>query len=55
VYKIYIRERHYFSLVCTFKMLTKDFEIKVDIQKAPPSYKGKIDNTCHVSFIRYVL
>jgi hypothetical protein len=40
VYKIYIRERYYFSLVCMFKMLTKDFEIKVDACEAkPPTLK----------------
>jgi hypothetical protein len=33
---IYIRERYFFSLVCTFKKATKNFEVKVDEQKRGP-------------------
>jgi hypothetical protein len=31
---VYIRERHHFSLVCTFEKATKKFNLKVDVQKA---------------------
>ena len=28
-----IRERYYFSLVCTFRKTMKNFEVKVNVQK----------------------
>ena len=32
---IYIRERHYFSLVCTSRKVIDFFEVNVDVQKGP--------------------
>jgi hypothetical protein len=38
VYIVYIRERYYFSLVCTFKAI-KNFEVKVDALKGTPRFR----------------
>ena len=42
MYIVYIRERYCFSLVCTFKKVIKNFEVKVDVQKGPLRFKGKL-------------
>ena len=52
VYIVYIRERYYFSLVCTFKKAIKNVEVKVDVQKGPLGFRRKAENT-FVSFIQF--
>ena len=42
MYIIYIRERYYFSLVCTFNKAIKNFEVKVDVQKGALRFREKI-------------
>jgi hypothetical protein len=42
LYIVYIRERHHFSLVCTFEKATKKFNLKVDVQKASQRFRGKL-------------
>jgi hypothetical protein len=32
-YIVYLRERYYFSIVCTFKKAIDIFEVKIDAQK----------------------
>jgi hypothetical protein len=51
VYIIYIRERSYFSVVCTFRKAIKYIEAKVDVPKGPLKFR-EFDNRC-VSFIPF--
>ena len=48
---VYIRERHYFTQVCTFQKAIKNVEVKVDVQKGALGFKGKTYNI-FVSFIQ---
>ena len=45
-YIVYIGERYYFSLVCTFKKVAKNVEGKVDVRKGGLGFKESIDNRC---------
>ena len=49
----YIRERHYFFLVCTFKKAIKNDEVKADVQKRALGFRENFDNKC-VSFIQFM-
>jgi hypothetical protein len=40
---IYIRESYYFCLVCTFRKIDKNYEIKVDVEKGSLKFKDKFD------------
>ena len=51
MYIVYMRERYYFSLVCTFEMVVNFFQVKVDVQKKVLRYTRKVDNIC-VNFIQ---
>ena len=42
VYIVYIKESYIFSLVCTFKKTTKNFEVKVDVQKWALRFRGEM-------------
>ena len=44
MYIVYIRERYYFSLVCTFKNAIKNSEVKIDVQKGASRIRENIDN-----------
>ena len=42
MYIVYIRGRHYFPLVCTFKKDIKNVEVKVIVQKGPLGFRGNL-------------
>ena len=42
MYIVYMREKVLFSLVCTFKKVVKSFKLKVDVQKGPLRFRGKL-------------
>ena len=41
MYIVYIRDRYYFSLVCTFRKAINFFEVKVDVQKGSLRFREK--------------
>ena len=45
-YIVYIRERHYFSLVYTNKRATNNLKVKIDIQKGALTFGEIFDNRC---------
>ena len=42
-----------FSLVCTFKRVIKNVQIKVDVQKGALGFRENNDNRC-VNFIQFM-
>ena len=49
MYIVFIRERCYFSQVCTFEKAIKNAKVKVVVQKWAVGFKEKIDNRCDSS------
>jgi hypothetical protein len=52
VYIIYITEKYYYFVVCTFEKAMKNVEVKVSVQKRALGFREKIDNKC-VSSIHF--
>ena len=47
MYKVYIRERYCFYVVCTLRKAIKDSQVKVDVQKRALKFREKqLDNRC---------
>ena len=44
IYIVYIRERYYCFLVCTFKEAIKNVKVKVDVQKGAVGFRENFDN-----------
>ena len=41
---MYIRERYYFSVVCIFIKVIKNFEVNVNVQKGPLKFRESTNN-----------